>query len=84
MGLTQINLADLVGIAPNYIAMIEAGRRFPSDTMLEKIASALKLESFELFSIEPIQNQWQADLLGEISCLISVKLQEARGEIPVR
>jgi transcriptional regulator with XRE-family HTH domain len=74
-GLSQLKLANLVDTAPNYIAMIEAGKRFPTDTMLEKIASALERESFELFSIAPIQKQWRADLLNELADFISNKLE---------
>ena len=78
MGLSQMQLADLVDTAPNYIAMIEAGKRFPTDTMLEKIASALNLEPVELFSIYPIQKQWRMDLLNELARFIDTKLQEAQ------
>jgi len=78
MGLSQMKLADLVDTAPNYVAMIEAGKRFPSDVMLEKIATALQREPVELFSMVPIQKQWQTDLLDEISALINAKLQKAQ------
>jgi len=78
MGMSQMKLADLVDTAPNYVAMIEAGKRFPSDVMLEKIAVALNKEPFELFSMIPIQKQWQIDLLDEISVLINAKIQKAK------
>jgi transcriptional regulator with XRE-family HTH domain len=78
MRLSQLKLAHLVDTAPNYIAMIEAEKRFPTDTMLERIASALKREPFELFSIAPIQKQWQTTLLAELSEFIGAKLQEAQ------
>jgi transcriptional regulator with XRE-family HTH domain len=78
MGFSQLKLADLVDTAPNYIAMIEAGKRFPSDTMIEKIAYALKKEPFELFSIVPIQKNWQSALLAELSDFIGDKLKEAQ------
>ncbi len=42
-------LAELVGTAPNYIALIEAGKSFPSLPMLERIASALQLDALDLF-----------------------------------
>ena len=74
MGLSQMKLADLVNTAPNYIAMIEAEKRFPTDTMLEKIASALQKEPCELFSITPIQKQWQETILAELSEFITKKL----------
>jgi transcriptional regulator with XRE-family HTH domain len=78
MGLSQIKLADLVDTAPNYIAMIEAEKRFPSDTMLEKIASALQREPFELFSKTTFKKQWQIDLLNEMAFFINVKLEEVQ------
>jgi transcriptional regulator with XRE-family HTH domain len=63
-----------VDTAPNYIAMIETGKRFPTDTMLEKIASALQREPFELFSITPVQKQWQEALLAELVEFITLEL----------
>ena len=78
MGLSQLKLAALVDTAPNYIAMIEAGKRFPTDTMIERIASALRREPFELFSIAPIQKQWQNALLAELSVFIENKLKETQ------
>jgi transcriptional regulator with XRE-family HTH domain len=79
MGLSQLKLADLVDTAPNYIAMIEAEKRFPTDRMLEKIASALQRESFELFSIAPVQKRWQEELLAELAEFITLKLKHAGG-----
>jgi transcriptional regulator with XRE-family HTH domain len=74
IGLSQLKLADLVNTAPNYIAMIEAERRFPTDTMLEKIAFALQKEPYELFSVTPIQKQWQETILAELAEFITKKL----------
>ena len=82
MGFSQFKLADLVDTAPNYIAMIEAGKRFPSDTMLEKIAEALEREPSDLFSIAPVQRQWQEALLEEFAEFIAQKLEKTRGKNP--
>ena len=49
-GLSQAKLAERVETATNYISAIEAGRRFPSVDMLEKIAIALEIDTTELFS----------------------------------
>ena len=49
-GLSQAKLAERVDTATNYISAIEAGRRFPSVSMLEKIAIALDIDTTELFS----------------------------------
>jgi len=50
-GLSQAKLAEKVDTATNYIASIEAGRRFPSVKILEKLASALGIDTPELFSM---------------------------------
>jgi len=55
LGLSQEKLAEKVETATNYIAAIEAGRRFPSISVLEKIAIALKVDTPELFSMKPVQ-----------------------------
>jgi len=55
-GLSQAKLAEKADTATNYIAAIEAGRRFPSVEMLEKIAFALGIDTPELFSIGLIQS----------------------------
>jgi transcriptional regulator with XRE-family HTH domain len=75
LGLSQSKLADLVDTAPNYIAMIECEKRFPTDTMLEKIAFALNREAFELFAVEPIKKHWQEELLADLTVFISQKLR---------
>jgi transcriptional regulator with XRE-family HTH domain len=75
MGFSQLKLANLVDTAPNYIAMIEAEKRFPTDTMLEKIALALQREPFELFAMTPVQKQWQEALLAELAEFITAKLK---------
>ncbi|MDR1933605.1 MAG: helix-turn-helix domain-containing protein [Spirochaetales bacterium] len=82
MGFSQLKLADLADTAPNYIAMIEAGKRFPTDTMLEKIAAALRREPIELFAVTPIQKQWREALLAELAEFINLKLQSAKNTTP--
>jgi transcriptional regulator with XRE-family HTH domain len=77
-GLSQHKLAEKADTAPNYIAMIEGGRSFPTDVMLEKIAAALEREPFELFSIAPVQKQWQETILAELAEFIKDKLRETQ------
>ena len=43
-------MAEIANIAPAYVAMIELEKKFPSDTVLERIAHALKIDPPELFS----------------------------------
>ena len=51
-GISQAKLAEKANITTQYIAMIEVSRKFPSPEMLERIAKALKIESYELFMVE--------------------------------
>ena len=81
-GLSQMKLADIVDISTNYLVMLEKGKRFPSDTMIEKLAVALQREPLDFFSITPVQAQWEIDLLTEISAVINAKLQEAQRKNP--
>ena len=55
-GLSQSKLAEQAETATNYISAIEAGRRFPSVEMLEKIAFVFGIDTPELFSMKPIQS----------------------------
>ncbi|MDR0444534.1 MAG: helix-turn-helix transcriptional regulator [Treponema sp.] len=54
LGLSQAKLAEKVNTAPTYIAMIELEKKFPSVEMLERIASALVIDTTELFSVKPL------------------------------
>ena len=75
MGFSQQKLAEMVGTAPNYIAMIEGEKRFPTDTMLEKIAAALHREPYELFALDPIKKQWQEELLTDLKEFINERIK---------
>ncbi|MDR0448146.1 MAG: helix-turn-helix domain-containing protein [Treponema sp.] len=80
MGFSQLKPANLVDSAPNYIAMIEAGKRFSTDTMLEKIAVALRREPCELFSATPIQKHWEENLLADFAEFIALKQKDQKKE----
>jgi transcriptional regulator with XRE-family HTH domain len=47
--ISQAKLAEICDSSQAYIAEIEVGKKFPSPDMIEKIASALKVESYCLF-----------------------------------
>lgn len=49
-GFTQERLAEKVSTSTNYIGLIENGKKFPSLPMLERIATALEVDSIDLFA----------------------------------
>jgi len=53
--ISQEKLAERINTAPNYIAMIEVGRKFPSAGMLERIAMALNVDTPELFTTNTVK-----------------------------
>lgn len=55
--LSQEKLAEEAKASANYIAMIENGRCFPSLQMLRQIASALKVDSLDLFDKDGFEFQ---------------------------
>jgi len=49
--MTLTNLAGLSGISPSHLGRVERGERFPSASILQKIAKPLGFEESELFSL---------------------------------
>jgi transcriptional regulator with XRE-family HTH domain len=49
MNLTQVEVADRIGISTPYIGHLESGKRHPSDKIVSKLAEALGLGNRELF-----------------------------------
>ena len=49
--LTLAHLATISGISPSHLGRIERGERFPSASILRKIAKPLGFEESELFSL---------------------------------
>jgi transcriptional regulator with XRE-family HTH domain len=61
-GISQMALAELSGTSGNYIGQIEMGRRIPSFEKIEKIASALRIASYQLFIEETGEDNIEAEL----------------------
>jgi transcriptional regulator with XRE-family HTH domain len=51
-GYSQMKLAHLCSVSPNYIGEIEMGRKFPSADTMDKIIFALNLKPYQLFFSE--------------------------------
>jgi DNA-binding XRE family transcriptional regulator len=48
-GLTQAQLAERVNVSTHHIGMIELSRNNPTLELVERIAEALKIKTYELF-----------------------------------
>ena len=48
-GFTQEKLAEKAGISANYLSMVEVSKKFPTPEMLDRLANALNIETFQLF-----------------------------------
>jgi len=76
--ISQLKLANMCDSTQAYIAEIEVGKKFPSPTMIERIAAALNIESYYLFqsraedgrALTPLQRQEIADRLHEAASKI--------------
>jgi transcriptional regulator with XRE-family HTH domain len=75
LGISQEKLAETVDMATNYLGLIEAGKKFPSADMIERIAAALGRDSIDLFTIKPIQHDWKKCILKKIETIIEKELK---------
>ena len=48
-GFSQEKLAEKAGISANYLSMVEISRKFPTPEMLDRLAQALDIHTFQLF-----------------------------------
>jgi transcriptional regulator with XRE-family HTH domain len=49
-GFSQDKLAELASISSQYLATVETCRKFPTPEVLDRLATALNIETHELFS----------------------------------
>jgi len=72
-GLTQEKLAEKANMSLQYLALLEIGRKFPSGEMLERLANALDIETYELLAVAPSANNelelLRNDIIREVKTL---------------
>jgi len=49
-GLTQEQFAEMADISLHYLSMLESANKFPSGEMLDKLAHALNVQTYQLFT----------------------------------
>ncbi len=80
-GLTQAELAKLIGVSTSFITEIETIRKAPSFSTIEKIADVLETPAWTLFSeySEKIRDAQEGDEL--LKFLLKNKINDAIEEI---
>jgi transcriptional regulator with XRE-family HTH domain len=72
-GLTQEKLAEKANMSLQYLALLEIGRKFPSGEMLERLAIALDIETYELLAVASSANNelelLRNDIIREVKTL---------------
>jgi transcriptional regulator with XRE-family HTH domain len=72
-GLTQEKLAEKANMSLQYLALLEIARKFPSGEMLERLANALDIETYELLAVAPSANNelelLRNDIISEVKTL---------------
>ena len=84
LDITQANLAEKVGTSTHYIGQIELKNKFPSPEMLQRIATALEIDSPQLFSMETFTDEaikrFQEGILTDIGTAIAQAVDFYRSE----
>jgi len=80
LGITQPELAEWANISTNFIGMIEQKRKFPTPEILERIATALKIETPELFTTSASPQAELKKLHKEILADLDRAIGEAVGK----
>jgi transcriptional regulator with XRE-family HTH domain len=80
LGLSQAKLAEKVDTSTNYIGLLEIKRKFPSPEMMERLASALGIDTTELFHKELISKEaiktYRKAAIEDIQEVISQVIEE--------
>lgn len=71
LGLTQQQLALRVGIAPNYLALLERGERAASLSLVGRLAVVLGVDVSDLFDEDPIEESDNEDLALSLFRMLS-------------
>jgi transcriptional regulator with XRE-family HTH domain len=75
-GFTQERLAEKAGISANYLSMVEVSKKFPTPEMLDRLANALKIETFQLFDASSTPEGVLLNLERSIICNIKQAVKE--------
>jgi transcriptional regulator with XRE-family HTH domain len=82
LGISQAKLAEKIPTSTHYIGQIEVKNKFPSPEMMERIASALEIDSPQLFSMDSFTDEavrrFQDGILTDVRAALTQSVN-ARG-----
>ena len=83
-GFSQEKLAEKAGISTPFIAMIEVSRKFPSPDVLDRIAGALNIKTWQLFAVPPsldsTMEQFRMSIVRDIDQVVADAVKKAIAE----
>ncbi|MDR3173576.1 MAG: helix-turn-helix transcriptional regulator [Treponema sp.] len=83
-GFSQEKLAEKAGISTPFVAMIEVSRKFPTPDVLDRIAGALNIKTYQLFAVpvspEEAMERLYDTLTANLERLIGEAVKKAMAE----
>jgi len=83
-GLSQEKLAEKAGISTPFLAMIEVSRQFPTPDVLDKIAGALNIKTWQLFAVPPspedVMERLHVSIVKDIEQVVASAVKRAIAE----
>jgi len=80
-GLTQEKLAEKAGISANYLSMVEVSKKFPTPEMLDRLAQALDIQTFQLFDPSSTPEgailHLEQSIVANIENIVSISVKQA-------
>jgi len=83
-GFSQEKLAEKAGISTPFVAMIEVSRKFPTPDVLDRIAGALNVKTWQLFAVQPspedAMEQLRMSIVKDIDKVVAEAVKKAIAE----
>jgi len=83
-GFSQEKLAEKAGISTPFVAMIEVSRKFPTPDVLDRIAGALNIKTYQLFTVshspEDAMEQLRMSIVKDIDQVVADAVKKAIAE----
>jgi transcriptional regulator with XRE-family HTH domain len=76
-GFSQEKLAEKAGISTPFLAMIEVSRKFPTPNVLDQLAGALNIKTYQLFAMPPSPDDVMEQLYQKVAKNIDQVVAEA-------